>query len=237
MQLKALSVHPWNSRIQRVISDLEQGLYAVQETQPERLKALTSRKRQSINLSPTWWQMEKEIQYTRSNLSINYGPICGCQGLLKCWSKKKKILQGPNSVPLSETVVVRQWWKICVTEEPWVSLSLSRTQSRSLRAAGWRSLRSRGIFNRRSLVQVCRVQEQVAEPLRALCFQHCAVTPPPPQREESHPNTGSITCYIINMLCPHCIWLSSHFGSTFVPSSRTDLAYAHTCFCTTASHS
>lgn len=32
--------------------------------------------------------------------------------------KKKKILQGPNSVPLSETVVVRQWWKICVTEEP-----------------------------------------------------------------------------------------------------------------------
>lgn len=32
--------------------------------------------------------------------------------------EKKEILQGPNSVPLSEAVVVRQWWKICVTEEP-----------------------------------------------------------------------------------------------------------------------
>lgn len=69
-----------------LISELEQILFAVQETQPEfeRLKALMSRKCQTINLSPARQQMEKEIQYTRSNLSINYGPLYGCQGLLKC---------------------------------------------------------------------------------------------------------------------------------------------------------
>lgn len=148
-----------------------------------------------------------------------------------CWSvDRKKILQGPNSAPLSETMVE----DLCHRRALSISLAVTHTVSLS---QGSRMEKFKKQEDLQPEVQVCRVQEQVAEPLHALCFQHCAVTPLPPQREESHPNTGSITCYIINMLCPHCIWLSSHFGSTFVPSSRTDLAYAHTCFCTTASHS
>lgn len=53
VRLRTLSVHPPNSRMHRVLSDLEQTLCTVREAQPERLKALTSRKRQTINLSPT----------------------------------------------------------------------------------------------------------------------------------------------------------------------------------------
>lgn len=53
VRLRALSVHPPNSRMHRVLSDLEQTRCTVREAQPERLKALTSRKRQTINLSPT----------------------------------------------------------------------------------------------------------------------------------------------------------------------------------------
>lgn len=183
MQLKALSVHPWSGRMQRVISDLEQTLYVVQETQPERLKALMSRKRQSINLSPTWWQMEKEILYTRFNLSINYSPICAYQGLLKCW-----LIKSSRTPILS--FCLRQWWKICVTEEPRVSLLLSRTQSHSLMGAGWRGLGSRRVFNQQPLVQVCRVQEQIDEPLHALCVQRCALTPSPPSERGQSPKHG-----------------------------------------------
>lgn len=88
LQPKALSVHPWNSRMQRVISfqiwNRPRTLCKKHSQELECLKALTSRKRQTINLRPAWGQMEKEIQYTRSNLSINYGPMCAYQGLLKC---------------------------------------------------------------------------------------------------------------------------------------------------------
>lgn len=147
--------------------------------------------------------------------------------------EKKEILQGPNSVPLSETVVE----DLCHRRALSISLAVTHTVSLS---QGSRMEKFKKQEDLQPEVLGSSLQGPGASRWTITCSLFstlCCHPPLPPQREESHPNTGSITCYIINMLCPHCIWLSSHFGSTFVPSSRTDLAYAHTCFCTTASHS
>lgn len=129
----------------------------------------------------------------------------------------EKILQGPNSAYLSETMVE----DLCHRRASSISPTVTHIQSHSLRAAGWRHVGSGKMFNQRSPVQAVLL---VSETLT----QHWAATS---QREANHPNTGSILSCIINTLCHHCVWLSwtrSHTGSTFVFSSHTNLTSTHT---------
>lgn len=141
------------------------------ETQPESecLKALTSRKRQTINLSPAWWQMEKEIQYTRSNLSINWVPLRACQGLLKCLSKKCS--RGPLWF-----LCLRQWCKICVTEPPWVSAVLSHT-AEEVFEEGWSSARLTSTSRNKALNHSSHIWDRLHYYIiYMLCHHHASVT-------------------------------------------------------------
>lgn len=65
--------------------------------------------------------MEKEIQYVRSNLSINYGPLCVFQAA-------ELLIEKSCRAPIL-LLCLRQWWRICVTEEPRVSHPVSLTLS------------------------------------------------------------------------------------------------------------
>lgn len=187
----------------------------------QRFKALMSRKRQTINQSPTWWQMEKEIQVVRSNHSINYGPICACRGLLKCWLKTNPA--GPHFccfVWESETTMEDLCHRRASSISHAVTLTVSGLQE-DLRpeVLGWPRSKSLNLH----MIELC------CDPLQPL-----------PRGQESHPNTWSLTSYVIHTLCHHCVWLSwtcSHTGSTFSPLSHTHLAPAHTCSGMTASHS
>lgn len=64
--------------------NLEWSLFAARESQPgfECLEALTSRKRQTFNLSPAWWQMEKGDTVQDSVWTLITGPLCGCEVLI-----------------------------------------------------------------------------------------------------------------------------------------------------------
>ena len=76
-----------------------------------------------------------------------------------------KILQGPNSAYLSETMVE----DLCHRRAPSISPTVTHIQSHSLRAAGWRHVGSGKMFNQRSPVQaVLSVSETLT--------QHCAAT-------------------------------------------------------------
>lgn len=153
-----------------------------------------------------------------------------CTDVRNCWSVKQI---NPSRPPI-QLLCLRQLWKICVTEVPRVSLSLSRTvtqsQPHSLKAAGWRTVWRSTIFNRRLQVRVLCVSELRLCPTEPVCGLHSSVT----SRKEKAGTQNGITYYIINTPCHHCIllsWTCSHSGSTLVSWSRTTLASTHCCCC------